>query len=52
MKTPFHCLFCNAILGNYDLRRLLHIELRCPECGQLSEYDYDPSLYVMKAVDD
>jgi hypothetical protein len=52
MKTPLHCLFCNAILGNYDLRRLLHIELTCPECGQRSEFDYDPGQDVFKAADD
>lgn len=52
MKETIHCLVCNAILGKIDLGRLKHVEIRCAECGEWSQFDYDPVNYVMKALDD
>lgn len=49
MTELLYCLSCNAILDKYNLRRLQHIELQCPECGEWSEYDYAPENYVFKS---
>lgn len=48
MIQTFHCLFCNYILGKYNLRRLGYLELQCPECGEWNTFEYDPEDYVYK----
>jgi phage FluMu protein Com len=51
MKESIHCQHCNAILGNVNLRKLLHVEIQCADCGEWSTFDYDPETHVFK-VDD
>lgn len=51
MKEALYCQSCNAFLGSVDLKRLVHVEIACPECGEWNVFDYDPGAYVFKSLE-
>lgn len=44
------CKACRAKLNRVDLERLKHVVIRCPECGQVNDYVFDPARYVRKTA--
>lgn len=48
MLEDLRCRRCHAKLARTSLKRHPHIEIKCYRCGQINEWDYDPSRYVRK----
>lgn len=45
------CRSCFAKLNRVNLQRLKKIVIKCPECGTVNDYVYNPACYVTKAQD-
>jgi phage FluMu protein Com len=42
------CKACGAKLNRVNMKKLKHVVIKCPECGEVNDYAYDPTQYVAK----